>query len=190
MRNWKKISETLIVVSLLVLLGVEFYMEYHFSTDEIILKSEDAAAILRGTPEAEITEEDKAFLEEIFRCPSVQGLLDGGENGVLYAADDKDMKTAAERYLSTDGAETLSADVVFQENGKIRTLHWLESEKEIFYLQQTEYGEGTEYYKLYALHGLFVGRTTYNNWDNERVKEYMVRHRWFAWLWDRMGEDE
>lgn len=191
MRDWKRIVKTLIVVSLLVLLGVESYMEVHFSTDEVVLKSEDAAAILRGTPKAEIAEEDKAFLEEIFRRPSVQGLLDGGENGVLYAADDQDMKAAAERYLSKDGVETLSASVAIQENGKIGTLrlHWLENEKEVFYLQQTGDGEETGYYKLYAVDGLFGGRTVYDNWDNERATEHVIRRRWFAWLRDRMGEN-
>lgn len=188
--NWRAVCKKILIILLFILLSLEICMEVRYPCDEIVLKSEDTAAILRKTPEAEITEEDKAFLEEVSQCPNVRKLLEGGEDGFIFAEEDPDVGAVAAAYLGAEKADSLTVNVNFQENGDVAEWsNWGESGNDIFILQRTRGGDGTKYFKIYSYSGFFGSRSTYENWDNERAHESGVRRRWFAWLRDRMWED-
>jgi len=189
MRGWKKV-DILIAAVILLLIGVEVRMEARYSCEELVLKSENLDAIFSEFPEVEITEKDRALFEELSYCDGVKDLLDGGENGFLFAEEDPDVKAVAAPYLGMESVDSLTVNVVFQENGEItKALNWGETGKEIFWIQETGNGAEKEYYKICSFGRFPGGRTLYENWNNERAHKSVTQRRWFAWLRDRMWED-
>lgn len=184
MTDWKKLFRWFLTVLLLVLLGLEVYMELRYPCDEIFVTSTNTEKILRRTPEVVITEEDKALMEELLAVPSVQRLLESGENGEIYVAEDPNAVGIVKKYLSGESAESLNISALFYEDGHAVSLGWRDG-KEIFCLQQTPERDGAEYYKLYAP----KRGNSYENWDNERARKSEVHRRWFAWLRDGMWKD-
>lgn len=183
MKGKKNAGYSLLIILLLVLLGVEVYMELRYSCDEISITSKDTEEILRRTPEVSITEEDRAMLAELLAVPSVRELLEGGENGDVHAWEEPGVAEAAGKYLDTESAESLTVSALFDEGGSVVFAGWRE-EKSIFYLQEGP--EEEAYYKFYSPKR---GRT-YENWDNERAQRSEVHRRWFAWLRDGLWKDE
>ena len=59
MKGKKNAGYSLLIILLLVLLGVEVYMELRYSCKELSITSKDTEKILRQTPEVSITEEDR-----------------------------------------------------------------------------------------------------------------------------------
>jgi len=189
MRTRKK-ADVLIAAVILILIGVEIRMEARYSCQELVLKSEDIGAILRETPEAEITEKDRTFFKELFCCDGAAELLGSGEDGYLSAAEDPDMRTVAESYLGRERADSLMLNVEFHENGEItKYLNWGETGEKIFWIQETGSGAEKEYYKLCSFGNYPGKRVFYENWNNERAHKSVIQRRWLAWLRDRMWED-
>lgn len=189
MRGWKRF-DILIAAVILILIGVEVCMEARYSCQELVLKSEDIGAILRETPEAEITEKDRTFFKEIFCCDSAAELLGSGEDGYLSTAEDPNMKSVAETYLDEEKANSLMINVEFQENGEIaKYLNWGEPGEKIFWIQETGSGAEKEYYKICSFGNYPGKRVFYENWNNERAHKSVTQRRWFAWLRDHMWED-
>jgi len=189
MKGLKK-ADVLIAGVIVILIGMEICMEARFPCEELVLKSEDTGDILREIPEMEIAERDRLFFEELSRCAGVADLLDGGEDGFVFAAEDAEVRAAAEEYLGAEEADFLTVNVAFQENGDItKFLNWGETGKSVVCMQETGSGDEKEYYKICSF-GSFPGRrVTYENWNNESARKSMTQRRWFAWLRDRMWED-
>lgn len=188
--DWKKRLKRFLTVLLLVLLGVEVCMELRYPCDEIVIKSDDSAAILRKNPEIEIGENDRSFLEKISQCPSIENLLNSEENGFVFASEDPDVKAVTEIYLESSLADSVTADVLFQEDGTVTiALNWGETGRDIFWLQKTESKEEEEYFKICSYDGPFQRRRTYENWDNQRAQKSEVHRRWLAWLRDGLWKD-
>lgn len=185
MTDWKKITKTLLTVLLLVLLGVEVCMELRYPCDELSITSTDTEAILRRVPEAVIAEEDKALLTELLGVPSVQNLLEGGENGDIYASEDREVAAVAEKHLSEEEAGSLNVSVLFSED-KFAVFTGWRGGKHICYLQLTPEERGAAYYKLCSPRR----GVSYENWNNERAQKSEVHRRWLAWLRDGMWKDE
>lgn len=184
MTNWKKVDR-LIVILILVLLGVEVVMETRYSCDEISITSTNTEKILRRVPEVSITEEDRDLMAELLEVPSVQVLVESGENGDVHAWEEPGVAEAAEKYLNAESAESLSVSALFFKDGYEVFLGWRDGKK-IFYLQMRPEGDGAEYYKICSpKKGI-----SYENWDNERAQKSEVHRRWFAWLRDGMWKDE
>ena len=175
----KKVLKRGFTILLLVLLGVEACMELRYPCSELSVTSRDTEKILRRTPEAAITEEDRAMMAELLALPSVQGLLESGESGDLPASENPDIRDTAETYLDGESAESLNFSAMFLEDGSLAYTSWQKG-KGIFYLQADP--EEGAYYKLYAP----KRGKSYENWDNERAQESEVHRRWFAWLRDGM----
>lgn len=189
MKNWKKV-DILIAAAILLLIGVEIRMEARYSCEELVLKSENIGAILRESPEAEITEKDRKLFEELFSCDSAVELLGSGKDGYLSAAEDPDMKAVAETYLGQEKAGSLMVNVICQEKGETaKYLNWGETGNEIFGMQETGSGAKKEYYKICSFSNRPGKRIIYENWNNERAHKSVTQRRWFAWLRDRMWED-
>lgn len=184
--DWKEIGKKILTVLLLVLLGLEVCMELRYPCDELVVASKDTETILRQVPEVVVTEEDKALLAELLEVPSVRELVEGGENGDVFAKENPEVKNVAEKYLGAESAENLNVGLSFYEGGYAVFLGWKDG-KQIFCLQMKSEGDGAEYYKLYAPK---PGKTSYENWDNERAQKTEVHRRWFAWLRDGMWKDE
>lgn len=183
--SWKPFLKRALAVLLLVLLGAEVYMEFRYPCDEIFIASTDTKKILRRVPEAVITEEDKALWAELLELPSVQGLLEGGEDGYLYASENPDVAAAAEEYLSGEEAGSLSVNVLFVQDGSSVTyISWKEGGSFSF-LQITPEESGPVYYKIYCP----KRGTSYENWDNEQAQKSEVHRRWFAWLRDGLWKE-
>ena len=184
MTNWKKVDR-LIVILILVLLGVEVVMETRYSCNEIFITSTNTEKILRRTPAVAITEEDKALMAELLAVPSVQALVERGEDGDVFAKENPEVKNIAEKYLGEESAGSLNVSALFFEDGYEVFLGWRDG-KRIFYFQMKPEGDGAEYYKIYSPK---PGKTSYENWDNERAQKSEVHRRWFAWLRDGMWKD-
>jgi len=182
--NRKEIGKRFLVVLLLVLLGVEVCMEIRYPCDELSVVSENTESILRRTPEVVITEEDKALMAELLAVPSVQALVESGENGDVFAKEDPEIKDISGKYLGEESAESLNVSALFFEDGYEVFLGWRDGKK-IFYLQMKPEGDGEEYYKIYVPK---KGRS-YENWDNERAQKSEVHRRWLAWLRDGMWKE-
>lgn len=181
----KLAGKRILIVLLLVLLGVEVRMELRYPCDELSVTSRDTEKILRRTSEVVITEEDKALMAELLAVPSVQALVESRESGYVSAAEDQEVKNAAEKYLSEESAEDLNVNALFfDEDVCVVYLGWMDEEEQKFYLQAGP--EAGAYYKLYAPKR---GRT-YENWDNERAQKSEVHRRWLAWLRDGLWKDE
>lgn len=190
MTNWEKIIKRLLIILFLVLLGLEICMEVRYPCDEIVLKSDDRAAILRKNPEIEIGENDRSFLEEISQCPSIENLLNSEEKGFVFAPEDPDVRAVTEVYLESSLADSVTANVLFQEDGTVTiALNWGETGRNIFWLRKTESKDEAEYFKACSYDGPFQRRTIYENWDNERVQKSEVHRRWFAWFRDGMWKE-
>ena len=183
--DWKKLLKRFLTVLLLVLLGVEVCMELRYPCDEIFVTSTNTERILRRTPEVSITEEDKNLMAELLAVPSIQALVESGENGDVHAWEEPGVAEAAGKYLDAESAESLSVSALFFEDGYEVFLGWRDGKK-IFYLQMKPEGDGAEYYKIYSP----KKGTSYENWDNERAQKSEVHRRWFAWLRDGMWKDE
>lgn len=184
--DWKKLLKRVLTVLLLVLLGVEVCMELRYSCNEISVTSTDTEKILRRMPEVSITEEDRNLMEELLAVPSVQALVESGEDGTVFAKEDPAVKDAAGKYLGEESAGDLNVNAVSYEDGFAVYLSWIDEEEHIFCLQKKLEGDGEEYYKLYSPKR---GKISYDNWDNERAQKYEVHRRWFAWLRDGMWKD-
>lgn len=184
--DWKKLLKRVLTVLLLVLLGVEVCMELRYPCDELSVTSTDTEKILRRTPEVSITEGDKALMAELLAVPSVQALVESGENGTVFAAEDPEVKNIAGKYLGGESAKDLNVNAVSYEDGFAVYLSWIDEEEHIFCLQKKLEGDGEEYYKLYSPKR---GKISYDNWDNERAQKYEVHRRWLAWLRDGMWKD-
>lgn len=178
-------SKRILIALLVVLLGLEACMELRYSCDELSVTSKDTEKILRRTPEVFITEEDRALMAELLEVPSVQALVEGGENGDVFAKEDPEVKDVAGKYLGGESAENLNVSALFYEDGHEVFLGWRDG-KQIFFLQMKPEGDGAEYYKLYSPK---PGKTSYENWGNERAQKSEVHRRWFAWLRDGMWKD-
>ena len=183
--DWKKTGKALLTALIVILLGVEVCMELRFPCDEISVTSSDTEKILRRTPEVVITEEDKALLAELLAVPSVQTLVESGENGDVFAKEDPEVKDIAGKYLGEESAGDLNVSALFFEDGYEVFLGWRDGKK-IFYLQMKPEGDGAEYYKIYTP----KRGKSYENWDNERAQKSEVHRRWLAWLRDGMWKDE
>lgn len=183
--DWKKTGKALLTALIVILLGVEVCMELRFPCDEISVTSSDTEKILRRTPEVVITEEDKALLAELLAVPSVQALVESGENGDVFAKEDPEVKDIAGKYLGEESAGDLNVSALFFEDGYEVFLGWRDGKK-IFYLQMKPEGDGAEYYKIYTP----KRGKSYENWDNERAQKSEVHRRWLAWLRDGMWKDE
>ncbi|MCI9578904.1 MAG: hypothetical protein HFF98_08665 [Oscillibacter sp.] len=179
----KLAGKRILIVLLLVLLGVEVRMELRYSCDELSVTSTDTEKILRRAPEVVITEEDKALMTELLAVPSVQALVESGENGDVHAWEEPGAAEAAGKYLDAESAESLTVSALFDEGGSVVFAGWREEEG-VFYLQEGP--EEGAYYKLYSPKR---GRI-YENWDNERAQRSEVHRRWFAWLRDGLWKDE
>lgn len=184
--DWKKLLKRILTVLLLVLLGLEVCMELRFTCKELSVASTDTEKILRRMPEVLITEEDRALMAELLAVPSVQALVESGENGDVFAKENPEVKDIAGKYLGEESAENLNVSALFSEDGHVVFLGWMDEKERIFYLQMKPEGDGTEYYKLYAPK---PGKTSYENWDNERAQKSEVHRRWLAWLRDGMWKD-
>lgn len=181
MTNWKK-SDRLIVILILVLLGVEVVMELRYPCDELSVTSTNTEKILRRTPEVVIMEEDRALMAELLEVPSVQTLVESGENGDVHAWEESGVAEAAGKYLDEESAESLTVSALFYEDESVVFAGWREEES-VFYLQEGP-KEGT-YYKFYRP----KRGVSYENWDNERAQKSEVHRRWFAWLRDGMWKE-
>ena len=181
--NWKKLARKCGIAVLVLLLGAEVCMELRYPCDELSVTSTDTEKILRRTPEVVITEEDKALMEELLAVPSVQALVESGENGDVRAWEDSGLEEAAGKYLDPESAESLNVSALFDEGGSVVFAGWREEEG-IFYLQEGP--EEGAYYKLYSPKRV----RTYENWNNERAQKSEVHRRWFAWLRDGLWKDE
>lgn len=178
MKDSKKILKTAILILLLVLLGVELCMEIRYPCKEVAVTSKDTEAILRRTPEVEITEEDRAMVEDLSQCAVVQNLLESGENGDLSAADHPELMEAADRNLSPESAVTVVVSTIFYEGSPSLYINWVDGGGNMLVLGKKRDGEVD--YKLYR-----AGRKDiYENWDNERARKSVVRRRWLGWLRD------
>lgn len=178
MTDSKKILKTTALVLLLILLGIELCMELRYPCEELAVTSKDTESILRRTPEVEITEEDRAMVEDLSQCAVVQSLLKGGENGDLSAADHPELMEAADRHLSPESAATVVVSAIFYEENPSLYVNWTDGEGHTLVLGKERDGEG--YYKLYR-----AGRKNiYENWDNERAQKSVIRRRWLGWLRD------
>ena len=102
MKGKKNAGYSLLIILLLVLLGVEVYMELRYSCKELSITSKDTEKILRQTSEVSITEEDRAMLAELLAVSSVRELLEGGENGDIHAWEDPGAAEAAGKYLDAE----------------------------------------------------------------------------------------
>ncbi|MEY8260831.1 hypothetical protein AALA80_10815 [Oscillospiraceae bacterium 50-60] len=176
----KKYVWRLVIALILILLGTEVCMELRYSCREISFVSRDTEKILSRTPEAVITEEDRAMVEAFSQCAAVGNLLDGGENGDLSAADDPELMETADRYFSPESAATVVVSAMFYEAGSSLYVNWQDGDGQRFVLEKMRDGGEWEYFKLYSLNQ----RTFYENWDNQRAQKSVVRRRWFAWLRD------
>lgn len=183
--DWKTAFKRILIALLLVLLGLEICMELRYPCDEISITSTNTERILRWVPEAVITEEDKDLMAELLAVPSVQALVQSGENGDVFAKEDPEVKDIAGKYLGEESAGDLNVSALFFEDGYEVFLGWRDGKK-IFYLQMKPEGDGAEYYKIYAPK---PGKTSYENWDNERAQKSEVHRRWLAWLRDGMWKD-
>ena len=180
--NWKKLARKCGIAVLVLLLGAEVCMELRYPCDELSVTSEDTEKILRQAPEVSITEEDRTMMAELLAVPSVQALVESGENGDVRAWEDSGLEEAAGKYLDPESAESLNVSALFDEGGSVVFAGWREEEG-IFYLQEGP--EEGAYYKLYSPKR---GRT-YENWNNERAQKSEVHRRWFAWLRDGMWKE-
>lgn len=183
--DWKKLLKRVLTAVLLVLLGIEAVMELRYPCDELSVVSTNTEKILRRTPEVVITEEDKALMEELLAVPSVQALVESGENGDVFAKENSEVKDVAGKYLGGESAENLNVSALFFEDGYEVFLGWRDGGR-IFYFQMKPEGDGAEYYKLYSPK---PGKNSYENWDNERAQKSEVHRRWLAWLRDGMWKD-
>ena len=182
--DWKTAFKRILIALLLVLLGLEICMELRYPCDEISITSTNTERILRWVPEAVITEEDKDLMAELLAVPSVQALVQSGENGDVFAKEDPEVKDIAGKYLGEESAGDLNVSALFFEDGYEVFLGWRDGKK-IFYLQMKPEGDGAEYYKIYSP----KKGTSYENWDNERAQKSEVHRRWLAWLRDGMWKD-
>lgn len=182
--NWRAVCRRSLTVLLVILLGVEVWMELRYPCDELSVTSTDTVGILRRVPEAAVTEEDRALMAELTELSSVKELLESGESGTVFASEDPDVKSIAGKYLGEESAGDLNVNASFYEDGHVVYLGWMEGEQ-IFCLQKKPEGDGAEYYKLYAPRR----GVSYENWDNERAQKSEVHRRWFAWLRDGMWKD-
>lgn len=180
MKDSKRLLKTTILVLLLVLLGVELCMELRYPCKEAAVVSKDTEAILRRAPEVEITEEDRAMVEDLSQCAVVQSLLEGGENGDLSATEDPELMAAADRHLPPESAATVVVSAIFYEGNPSLYVNWQDSGGHRFSFERARDGVEWNFYKLYAP----KRKVLYENWDNEQVQKSVVRRRWLAWLWD------
>lgn len=184
MNDSKKILKTTILVLLLILLGIEICMEIRYPCDEMVVTSRNTESILRRAPEVEITEEDRAMVEDLSQCAVVQNLLESGESGDLSAADDPELMEAADRHLSPESAATVMVSAIFYEGGPSLYINWTDGGGHMVVLGKERNSAEEEYYKLYHIRRKGI----YENWDNARAQKTVVRRRWLAWLRDRMWE--
>ncbi len=119
----KKVLKRGFTILLLVLLGVEACMELRYPCSELSVTSRDTEKILRRTPEAAITEEDRAMMAELLALPSVQGLLESGESGDLPASENPDIRDTAGTYLDGESAESLAPGRYVEGRGVSVYLH-------------------------------------------------------------------
>lgn len=185
MTDSKKVLKGTILALLLILLGIEIYMETRYPCDEAVVTSKNTESILRWAPEVEVTEGDRAMAGDFFQCAAVQELLESGENGDLPAAEHPELMAAADRHLSPQSAATVIVSAIFYEGSPSLNINWTDGEGHMIVLVQGKDSAEEEYYKLYRA----GRRNIYENWDNERAQKTVVRRRWFAWLRDRMWED-
>ena len=143
--NWKKLAKRFGIVVLVLLLVAEVCMELRYPCDELSVTSKDTEKILRQAPEVSITEEDRTMMEELLAVPSVQALVESGENGDVRAWEDSGLEEAAGKYLDPESAESLNVSALFDEGGSVVFAGWRE-EASIFYLQEGP--EEWAYYKL------------------------------------------
>ena len=88
MMNRKITGKRVLIALLLVLLVLEARMELRYPCDELSVTSTNTEKILRRTPEVFITEEDRALMADLLAVPSVQALVESGENGDVRAWED------------------------------------------------------------------------------------------------------
>lgn len=152
----------------------------HWEDTRIDRISENAGSILRLTPAAAITEEERAMMESLVGCPAVQAMLETGD-GNMSAAEDPEALAAVEECLDPESAAAAAAVGVLPGGEEPALFLTWNTEKRTFLLQKM----GTEYFKLYSRGGPFGRRTIYENWDNETVHQSVAHHWWFSWLMNR-----
>lgn len=164
------------------LLSIEVCMELRYARNEPVVTSEDTASVLRQFPQVEITEEDRAMMQDFFQCAAVGELLESGGSGDVSAVSEPELRAAAERYLSRESAASVIVNKIFYEGGPSLSISWTEDEGNHMFILEKEIDDGKRrYYKAYTPEQ----GTIYKNWDNERAQEVVFRRRWFAWLRDR-----
>lgn len=148
----------------------------HWGDTRIDRLSGDAGMILRLTPAAAITEEERAMMETLSGCPAVQAMLER-RDGDMNVAEDPAVLAAVEECLDPENAAAAAVMVLPGGEEPALVLSW-STEKRTFLLQKM----GTEYFKTYSRGGPFGRRTVYEKWDNETVHQSVVHHWWFSWL--------
>ena len=113
--NWKKLVRKCGIAVLVLLMGAEVCMELRYPCDELSVTSKDTEKILRQAPEVSITEEDRTMMA----VPSVQALVESGENGDVRAWEDSGLEEAAGKYLDPESAESLNVSALFDEGGSV-----------------------------------------------------------------------
>lgn len=169
-----------LLILLIFLLTVVVCMEIRFPASEMAVTSKNTASILRRAPQAEITEEDRAMLENLSRCAAVEALLESGESGDAAAADHPELMEAADRYLPPESAVTVIVSAIFYGGEPSLIVNWTGSGNERFVLEKLREDSEWSYYKIYSP----KRRISYENWDNWQARKYVLRHRWFSWLLD------
>lgn len=180
MRDWKRVSTNLVIALLLILLGVEFYMELRHPCDEIVVASKNTEAILRRVPQVKITEEDRAMTEAFSRCGAVRELLESGESGDLSAVEEPELMALADQYLPPESAAAVVVSAVFYEESSSLYVNWKDGDGHLFFIEKLGDWSQEDYYKMYSPNR----KAAYENWDNERARKTVVRRRWLAWLRD------
>ena len=127
--NWKKLARKCGIAVLVLLLGAEVCMELRYPCDELSVTSKDTEKILRQAPEVSITEEDRTMMEELLAVPSVQALVESGENGDVRAWEDSGLEEAAGKYLDPESAESLNVSAMSLEDGSVVFAGWREEAK-------------------------------------------------------------
>ncbi len=148
----------------------------HWDDTRIDLVSENTAMILRLTPAAAITEEERTMMETLSGCPVIQEMMENGEGDVVVS-ENREVMDIAETCLGPENASLSIVSVLSSEERSALILSW-RMDKKGAVLQKA----GKVYFKTYSRDGLLGTRSVYENWDNGRVRQSVSHHWWFSWL--------
>lgn len=166
---------------LLIVAVVVAYYEIHFDTDEAVSVNISEEKILKEMPDIALSETDYAFGEQVLADPEVVSAMEKGESVALSE------ETVAELFADYLPRDAVSQGIsVVQRSVYCSYLQNKEKSVGLIFVQDGEYGP----YKTITVYP-GIGKTVNAVYENKagKLQKLKLRHRWFAYLRDRMWEE-